>query len=280
MNEERERFVPLSIREGKREPFKPVEGIPGFLWPSIKYWLDGYLQPSGYWQTKRIHALGRALQFVVPARTDWDFLEALDLECKVNEEFCLDVVDALLFLGHDPDTLDQYLWDVGHVYTVHTDRKRLVKRIDDTVWASYEQAVKPGDQAARLLESAWAKQYSRDQDPNGAADDATAAVEALLRPVVAPNDEKATFGRMISAIEDAPDKWECAIPDRNWKGQTLTGTDTFLNALKTVLYRPNRHGGGTRDGYTVEQSSTVVLQAVTIVGWLRQNAFRRVMNTH
>lgn len=283
MDEERERFVPLSIREGRREPFKPTEGMPGYLWGSVFTWIDRYIRdPHGYgsYSISAVHALGRAMRFEVPESHDWEFVEAFYLKCKVNEEFCFDVMDALLFFGHEPHTVDQYLWDVDHVYTVHTDHIRLVKRVDDTVWASYGQAVQPDDQAARLLESAWAKQFSRDQDPDGAVDDATAAIESLLKPVVAPNDEKATFGRMVAAIEDAPNKWECSIPDRNWRGEILTGVDAFLDALKIVLYRPDRHGGGDRTGYTSEQSATVILQAVTIIGWLRQDVFRRVENAH
>jgi hypothetical protein len=279
MSQNRERFVPLSIREGKREPFKPTTGMPGYLWLSVKPWIKNYLLTSaGYFQAEHVTNVVRALRLDTPSdEVNWDLYEALFVELKLSSEKVLDVIDALLFLGYGVDEMDRFLWDVDHEYTVHTDKQRLVKKIDDTVWASYEMAVSPGDHAAHLLESAWAKQFSRDRDPAGAWDDSTAAVEALLRPIVSPRDEAATIGKMIQAIQDAPHAWYCRIPDRDWHGVPVGGVAFFVNALCNLMYRPDRHGTAhSSSEVTVEQSGMVVLQAVTVVGWLRQDGFGRI----
>ncbi|MDU6662567.1 MAG: hypothetical protein E6474_09730 [Actinomyces sp.] len=278
MSQNRERFVPLSIREGKREPFKPTTGMPGYLWYSVKPWIEDYLTQFGRIQTPKLRNIVRVLRLDASLyQDDRSLYDSLFRELEFSSEKVLDVIDALLFLGYGVDEMDRFLWDVDHEYTVHTDKQRLVKKIDDTVWASYEMAVSPGDHAAHLLESAWAKQFSRDRDPAGAWDDATAAVEALLRPIVSPRDEAATIGKMIQAIQDAPHAWYCRIPDRDWHGVPVGGVAFFVNALCNLMYRPDRHGTANRSSeVTVEQSGMVVLQAVTVVGWLRQDGFGRI----
>lgn len=193
--------------------------------------------------------------------------------CGQDDE-ALDIIDALLFLGHRPEELDEMLWDVEHEYTVHTDRKRLVLRVDDSAWAALAVAVSAENEASNALEQAWACQYGRSgQDASKVWDLCTQAVESVLKPLVSPNDSKATLGKMIQALEDAPRKWEFALPTRERKGALITGVDSFISALRIVGYNPSRHGGSS-DKVQLAESAVVLHQAVAIVCWLNQGALR------
>ncbi|MDU7731116.1 MAG: hypothetical protein E7J96_06975 [Actinomyces sp.] len=276
MATDEERFIPLSIREGRREPFKPTTGMPPYLWPSIKLWMNKYfINRDGTFDGAHLLHLIRVLRITPPPDVHGRSLyHTITRSLETAPTEALDVIDALLFLDHNPRELNEILKDVDHEYTVHSDRKRLVKKIDDSVWTEYKLAIETQDEASALLEQAWAKQFSRKQDLKGAWADATKAVEAALKPIVAPKGE-ASIGSMIQMLKDKPEKWECRLPDRNWKKITITGIDSLANALILVGYEPGRHGG-SNDEPPIDSitSSTVVLQAVSIVAWIRQGALR------
>ncbi|WP_188043680.1 hypothetical protein [Changpingibacter yushuensis] len=283
MQQETAKYVPLSVREGRRPPFEPTVGVPGYLSPALTKWLNrqfpkangsSYASFEASLDSERIHKLFRALRIdYEESLSDQDmYVALLDEFLEGDDEISLDIIDYLLFTGATQcDELEAVLFEVDHEYRLDADHARLVRRVDGSVWAAYEEALAPADEASNDVASAWAKTYSRDTDPEGAWDDATRAVEALLKPIVSPNDGKATLGKMISAIRAKEEKWACDLPGIEDKSPV----QQFVDALQVVGYRPDRHGGS--DGVTDSATSAmVVLQAVTIVGWLRDGAFRRV----
>lgn len=269
MLEKRERFVRLSVREGRREPRQPASGIPGCLVSSIRSWMNDGLRTED-----SLNRLSRLLDLSSGEYVWYEVAEGLTAAVADGVPEALDIVDALLFLGHDPEALDEMLWDVEHEYTVHTDRKRLVLRVDDSAWAALAVAVSAENEASDALEQAWAYQYGRNgQDASKVWDLCTRAVESVLKPLVSPNDSKATLGKMIQALEDAPHKWEFALPTRERKGALITGMTSFISALRIVGYNPSRHGGSS-DKVQLAESAVVLHQAVAIVCWLNQGALR------
>ena len=98
-----------------------------------------------------------------------------------------------------------------------------------------------------------------------------AAVEAILAPIISPNDTKATLGKLRAALRDAPTRFECDIPHPD----SSSGAEQLLAALGAIQFRPGRHGG---DGRECDPSHSVatVLQAVTIIGWVREGLVRRL----
>lgn len=194
-------------------------------------------------QKKRVRKLGRLLDIDTveydPEGHAYTLVEAIG----GDEQQAFDIIDALLFIGHSPEELDEMLWDVEHEYTVHTDGKRLVLSVDDSAWAALAVAVSAENEASDALEQAWAYQYGRNgQDAGKVWDLCTQAVESVLKPLVSPNGSKATLGKMIQALEDALHKWEFALPTRERKGALITGMDSFISALRIVGYNPSRHG--------------------------------------
>ena len=269
-----ESFAPLSVREGKREPFELTSGVPDYLLASIASWAGGWFRDpfAGLSHDKLLQAC-RCLRINASGDSD-QLLDRIGKMSMADDEFILDLVDLLLHLGHDATCLDGYLREVNHEYRVADDWRHLTRRVDSTAQEAYRRAATPADHASALLSQAWEKAYSRHEEPAGAWDDACAAVEALLKPVVSPKDEKATLGKMKAALRNAPHKWDCTLSDLEDK----TGVQRFLAALDVITYRPDRHPTGEGvEIVSIEESRMVVLQVVTVVNWLRDDALHPVV---
>ena len=197
-----------------------------------------------------------------------DLFEAIDMLLFLKGEY---LSRCTATTGSVTEMLDEILWDVDHEYRLDVDNERLVKRVDATVWAAYEKALSANDRASEWIASAWAKTHSRDRDPSGAWEDARKAVEEVLKPIVSPSNAKATISSMIKEIREGEHKWECDLRGSDWESSVLQ----FARSLEVIGYPGDHHGG--RDGKVEpEVSRTAVLQAVAVVGWLRDGAFRRV----
>jgi hypothetical protein len=66
---------------------------------------------------------------------------------------------------------------------------------------AYERPTTPDDRISEHLRAAWAGVYNLNPNPTAGYDHAVNAVEAAAWPVVTPDDEKATLGKIISASE-------------------------------------------------------------------------------
>ena len=106
------------------------------------------------------------------------------------------------------------------------------------------------------------------------------AIETLLKPIVSPKNKKATIGSMTSELRQAPDKWECKLPDRVYKANGETnvkpGIEVFIDALATIGYQPDRHGSDQPQDVDEATARSVVFMATTVVGWLRDGILRTV----
>jgi hypothetical protein len=74
------------------------------------------------------------------------------------------------------------------------------------------------ERAHHHLMTGWSKIASRFPDPSGAYREAVRGVEAAAKPVVTPNDDLATLGKMIRAIEGAPGKWTFVLGRTGGRG--------------------------------------------------------------
>lgn len=270
--QKRERFVPLSVRMGHREPFGETVGVPRYLLYSLDMWLTeqvAHMEPWGREElaVKAIRALRRNVEVYT-----WHDLRVLMCE---DADLYLDVLDYCLRAIPDADLQEleeELLWEVAHEYRVDYANRRLVRRVDETVYGAYLRAATPGDRASELLREAWAATYAREgRDPAVAWGKAVAAVEAILAPIISPNDTKATLGKLRAALRDAPDRFECDIPHPDGS----SGADQLLAALGAIQFRPGRHGG---DGRKCDPAHSVatVLQAITIIGWVQEGLVRRL----
>lgn len=280
--ENNEKWAPLSVREGRREPFKPAEGVPDFMQPSVQSWFSDMCQWLVNEEPRMLTIVDQAIQRTV--RLPTFSLSNVAAGVGFDDEIVLDAIDFLLWRvdcdmveGPWPlfggmsaaENMEVILHQCGHVYRLNVDRRRLVRRVDETVWASYKHAMSVEDEASELIASAWAKQYSRRPDFSGAWEEANKAVLVLLRPIVSPNNEKATLSKLALEIRDGEDKFKSDLPGSRRESPVLQ----FARALETIGYPPNHHDSSVVDS---RRSATAVLQAVTVVGWLRDGAFRRV----
>ena len=106
------------------------------------------------------------------------------------------------------------------------------------------------------------------------------AIETLLKPIVSPKNKKATIGSMTSELRQAPDKWECKLPDRVYKANGETnvkpGIEVFIDALATIGYQPDRHGSDQPQDVDEATARSVLFLATTVVGWLRDGILRTI----
>ena len=198
-----------------------------------------------------------------------------------DESLALDVMDWLL--GHGcghAQSLEHILKSAGHVLRVSPDGNRLVERIDPTLWDEYEQVTQLDDQASQYMQEAWALAFGREPNLSDAWGRAIKAIETLLKPIVSPRDVRATLGKMISELRQAPDKWECKLPDREYKSNgeinVKPGIEVFIDALATIGYQPDRHGSDQPQDVDEATARSVLFLATTVVGWLRDGTLRTI----
>lgn len=130
------------------------------------------------------------------------------------------------------------------------------------------------------MQKAWALAFGRNPNVSDAWGKAIKAIETLLKPIVSPSDVRATLGKMISALRQYPDKWECKLPDRvcnvNGEINSKRGIEVFIDALATIGYQPDRHGSDQPQDVDEATARSVLFLATTVVGWLRDGILRTV----
>jgi hypothetical protein len=237
-------FRPLSRRVRTDPRFdEPQAGLPDYLVEPVIDWVRPLLlrdDPSllhAVPAEDRLRTLQLLLRLDVPL--DWrnDAYSALDsllTRMVEDRELALDVVDALVQLMASPEyanDLDARLRLGGSEWSVleHDGSRALVRRAIGPVPESIEAIWSDSQRGHQHLMSAWRKLNGRAADPSGAYREAIKAVEAVAKPVISPDNARATLGTMIRDIRAKPDKWEfvlggasvedvAALADLLWKG--------------------------------------------------------------
>ena len=279
-------WMPLSVRRNQQSEFSLVDNVPQFMRHGIKGWIQQAINGDNRLVAQmalelRIDELSDnidnfyaddAVIACIQRSGPWDMYD---------ESLALDVIDWLLDhgCGH-AQSLEHILKSAGHVLRVSPDGSRLVERIEPTLWDEYEQVTRLDDQASQYMQEAWALAFGRNPNVGDAWSKAIKAIETLLKPIVSPKNNKATIGSMTSELRQAPDKWECKLPDREYKanGETnvKSGIEVFTDALATIGYQPDRHGSDQPQDVDEATARSVLFLATTVVGWLRDGILRTV----
>ena len=181
-------------------------------------------------------------------------------------DYCLGIADHGL-----AEELQEILDRSGSAWKVGLDpewRECLERRVDATVLAAADREKGQPSKAAEYLRTAWHHLYGRNPNPSAAYRDAVRAVEAAARPVVTPKDDLATLGKMITALNDKPEKWETVIGD----------VGTVRKMMRTIWKsQSDRHG--TDDpakprNVSKPEAESAVQMAVTLVHLFRTGAIR------
>lgn len=271
-----DKWVPFSVRMGRRPPFEPVEDIPDFLWPSLLDWARGIICSDDVLRKgERKLRLNTRVQAVYGDAAYW-----LLSSCRGNLIKAFDVIDFLLETSSaNPSELEEILSDAGHVFRVAPEGDRLVYRLQPEVWSLYEEVTRSDDQASEYLQGAWACAFGREPDFGEAWALSVKAVEAVLCPLVSPEDLKPTLGKSLGVLRDAPDRWRCLLPDREYRSDgnpgVKSGFDVFVDVVAAIGYQPGRHGGTETVEVDGEVVRCITLQAATVLGWLREGCLSR-----
>jgi hypothetical protein len=140
-----------------------------------------------------------------------------------EDEFALDVLDWMLHhwqqFGADwyaeqwAQELSEILRQGGSAWevTAKDGGYQLTRRAVGPVVEVLEHTATEATRAHNHLVSAWSKLTGRNPDPSGAYREAVRAVEAVAKPIILPDNDRATLGQMIAALRDKPDKWTATI---------------------------------------------------------------------
>lgn len=258
-------WQPLSVRQGRRQPEGPYEGLPDHLKPHVLAWILTGLRSD--------RNFGRTAALELKRSSEKGPVAAVYSAASEDDDFCLDVLDYLLHQEEvfvDDDDLELMLQQGGSVWTISPDRTALERRVEATVRQAVEVATSPADQASAELAEAWSKVYGRHPDASDAWDHAIKAVEELAIPVVVPKKDKPNLGDVAGSLKGQSERWSFVLPGQNDKG-----VETLEAMLRLMWPNPDRHGGtGPIRKPSLEEAQAVVHLAVTLVQWLRSNALR------
>lgn len=282
VGDEERRWRPLSVRRAGGENVTDYEtlheGVPPWLRASLREWVTARLQPERYWSTERLQKLERELR--LPLSWDRDPASSLLADMESDEDLFLDVVDYLLrdvrWIPNHPNydliSIMLMLQEAGSAWEVVSsgDSYRLERRVLEGVVDSARDAFEvkgPGD----YLRNAWTAAYGRHPNPTTAYSDAVKAVEAAARAIVTPKDEKATLGKMVSALRDAPQKWDIVLAAR-------PGFDKVevVGAMADLICQgqTDRHGTPNPTPVNQEQAEAALHLAVALVHWFASGSIR------
>lgn len=262
-------WEPLSTRIGRPDPDGPHEGAPEHLRRPLYHWLTETLFDSDD-ATSSMYAVMAACRIPsVTSDNEWAAAEiSISNYCHASSEQFLDVLHAVLQIEvtvEDVDRLERLLAYGGSAWTATL--KGLQRRVDMTAQVAFDLAAQPADVASGELKEAWSKAYGRAPDPSDAWDHAIKAVEAILIPVVVPNQAKPTLGHVVSHLATQGRLWKLLLPgaDDRYSVEPLVGM------LRLLWPNPDRHGSPEhRRAPTLEEAQAVVHLAVTILQWGRK----------
>lgn len=276
-------WQPLGVREGWETGYDSLhDGVPNWLRQSLADWVrERLVDAMGNPQRALLRVIERVLRWPL----DWRWKESGALATVLNgagsqPKRFLGAVDLLLSRldagrsdhSREAAALEIALRQGGSLWRVvnRNGTLGLEQRVDEAVQKAAEKAMQPGDPAGRLLSDAWHALYGREPDPSEAYRDAVRAVEAAAKPVITPKDPKATLGKMIGAMREAPGKWTFPI------SAGASGVDTVRELMDLVWQgQKDRHGDPDIEGPVDvgrEEAEVAVHAAVTLVHWFRSGA--------
>ncbi|MHB1808128.1 MAG: hypothetical protein ACYCU0_02385 [Solirubrobacteraceae bacterium] len=150
-------------------------------------------------------------------------------------------------------------------------RYRLERRtVPAAAAAARAQTSQPGN-ASTHLDKAWSAAFGREPNPSTAYSESVKAVEAAAIPVVLPNDQLATLGKVVGELRANPQKYTVVFSRgaSPAKGTTVSPLEVVI-ALADSLWsnQTDRHAAGDQQPavpVTQAQAELAVNMAVTLV---------------
>lgn len=258
-------WEPLSVRRGRRDPFRLVEGIPEHARPLLNAWTSEAIRGSSGDERQNVRTLISTLRLPFQVQYAYDLTEAL----LGMDDHYLDVLDFLSFaIPVRRADLELELDVAGSAWKVDFTSGRLVRRVPEEAQAAYELALEREPSAADHLSGAWEHAFGRNPDAGDAWGDAIKAIEAVLSPIVIPDARLAKLSDIQSAVRSArPEKFIIRAAGRDAQA-------SLAGMLDAITYEPGRHGSDT----SVPDLATAriaVLQATAIVAGVGEGLIER-----
>lgn len=276
---------PFSIRQNPtrlEDFYAPSDGIPDFLIQSLLDWtLKHYSRSSSGTQTTNERLwlrLERYSRRPLPTAALTD-LDELIYTFTTDHSLFLDAIDLVLerleyftFGNHTAIELNCMLQEAGSIYCVGEDgdeRYELQFRQPPELSELADSEISQGGRVSRHLRGAWSNCFGRNPDFNTACREAVNAVEVAAKPEIIPDDPKATLGKMCSAVDDKPSKWET-------DSELDDSIETILGMMQMVWNEGKyRHGDETAPlGVSQEAAEMTVQTALLLVSWFRSGRIR------
>jgi hypothetical protein len=264
-----------------------VEGITGWMAEPLQHWFDHHwFAGRGFITNRHVHRACALLRIVVGSQ---GAAEELRSRLGGHPEGGVDVIDALLRtvtalesgLPQSPSAqmhptakaVDEILHDAGSVWRVVLEPSAhfwtLQRRVERTVAEAAALEFEANGNAGEHLRLAWHAVYRVSPDPSSGHRDAVRAVEAAAKSTVTPADGQATLGKMITAMRDAPAKWDTTI-----------GEISDVRRQMEIIWKAQYDRHGTDDpnaplSVSLDEAEAALHVALQLVHAFRSGAVRR-----
>ncbi len=166
--------------------------------------------------------------------------------------------------------LESILFEGRSALAVGEPPDHLIERLPRELVEEFEGAIAKDDEISGYLRKAWSAAWRRDNpSAKEAYDAAVKALEAILAPIVIPNESKPTLGKIIG---------ELGAKHNNGKWTTRFRQDETVQTLKALLDElwksDSRHAGMPPN--SLEQAQDAVTIAVAVVALVRRGFLTRV----
>ncbi len=273
---------PWSVRnnpEKLKDFYVLKEGLPDWLKRPMWRFLYSILSVRGPYgesfSPEILDLLAGVTEFKVPSRND-----ELKRVFFDDDELILDAVDFGLTLvseetdlREDIERLSLHLDNARSVYTIGNDKNwkyEIQYRQPPELTRLVKEVTSGTDRSSQHLRDAWSNAFKRDANLNAAGVAAVKAVEVAAKPVIIPDNDKATLGRIISAMRDKPAKWET-------DSEAAEGLETVTDMMDQVWKGHYRHGDETKPFEASAAGTEMIVHlAALLVHWFNSGKIRKV----
>lgn len=266
------------------------EGVPSWMLNSLMSWFETILVkrrnsiPYGA-RDDLIRQTERKLHLIIARGGAMDSYNDLMYKVSINGELALDVAETILVIMSQSDLglgligvtrpaakLEEILSESGSKWTLKLDtpidsdvaslNPRLEERVDATIQMQAERLSQAGQSFSGHLSSAWSNAYGRNPNSGEAFSDAIKAVEAASWPVVMPNDNTATIGKIAGELKATKDRWHTQMPNSTAQKEDVGVDLVILMMLQLLENHSDRHATGKHEEISSEKAQQAVADAI------------------
>ena len=263
-----------SLRQRMAGPPDPAEVLPLQVLPYMRQplydWLaevcDSYVLKRAWEVLCQMLHIDYAGSYPLRAATD---------AANKDPDLLLDLIDARLKLGRTynyNDTLRRVLFLAGSGWRLNEAGDGLERVVDQSVRDVAQEAISRAEaSASQHLRNAWTETHSRERNPTHAHAEMIRAVESAARPVVTPNDPRATLGTLIGQLDNQGSLYTTAGASPANDG--VAGTVAMMRLL--WQQQTDRHGANPTVPATQERVEFLLPIAAALVHAFSTGTVRR-----